>query len=128
MLVDLGVLLKVFLDVVIDLTQLVFGNGGHHFPENGLLEVDKLDGRRVFVGKQVAVRLVALGKSLPLITKVGVEFIAFLTENTRICLRAGETSGFSWQLSVDRGSLGRYRGGGFCMVVKPPPELLYSSG
>lgn len=74
----------------------------------------------------MAVRLVALDKVLPLITKFGVELAAFLTEDTRVGLGAGETTGFSWRLSVDGGSLGRSRSGGFRMVIKPPPDLLYS--
>ena len=124
---DLGVLLEAFLDVVINLAQLVFGDSRHHFPKYTLLEVGELDGCRVFVGKQVAVRFVALDKFLPLLMKVGVERIAVLTEDARVRLRAGETSWFLQMLSIDGGGLGKRRGGGFCVVVKPPPDLLHNS-
>ena len=125
MFTELDLLIETFFNKVVDLTQLVFGDGGYQSLEDGLLENNKLDGLWVSVREQMTVCHVTLSERLPLFTKLCVERGTFLTKHARVGLILGETNRLpGWLLrKVNSGGLS----GRFCVVVKPPLDLLRTS-
>ena len=114
-----------FFNKVVNLMQLVFGDGGYQSLDDDLLENNELDGLWVSVGEQMTVCHVALSERLPLFTKLCVEHSTFLTKHARVGLILGEMNRLpGWLLrKVNSGGLS----GRFCMVVKPPLDLLRTS-